>query len=175
MAIISVAEVVEYLNKTETPELVLVTAAINELIPDLCGVIFDSDTYTEKIFLRYPNLILRLKNFPVTTLTSLDNQFGTAITPLVEDFANGILRLDSDYWDDVTVITDEFDVVYTAGYLDDYMLKQLKIAALAIIQDRLEMPDTSLTKQRLSDRTFERKQALPPLAQRIIDRFTEII
>lgn len=175
MAIVSVAEVVAYLNKTETPELVLITAAVNELIPDLCARVFDSATYTEKAFLRYPNVTIRLKNFPVTTLTSLDNQFGTAITPEVEDFANGILHLASDYWDNASVGTDEFDIVYVAGYLDANMLKQLKIAALAIIQDRLDMPDTSWTKQKLGDRTFERKEAIPPLAQKIIDRFTEIV
>jgi hypothetical protein len=249
MAILSLQEAMEYLDKPDTSELRLIVDSVNQLIPELCWITFDLDDYTEKLLLRSPNLTLRLSHFPVVTLTSLTNLSGTAVTPLIEDFENGILRLKSDYWGGVTNDDDEFDVVYSAGYTTtaqkitstyvsgtqftivgdvtmDYIIgatlnadcgadgilegtisgsaysspnttvdcsdaaftanmltthitcatfpSTLKIAALAIIQDRLEIGDSSLTKQKLGDRSFERKFALPSLAQEIINQYSEI-
>lgn len=177
MAIVTPTEVADFLGVTETPKLVTITEAINELIPDLCGRIFDVASYTEKLFLRHPNFILRLSHYPVVSVTSLKNKAGTAVTPLVEDLSTGLLMLKTDYWDEVysdaTVPTDIFDVDYSAGY--NSIPKMLKIAAFAIIEDRLEIGDSSITKQKLGDRTFERKHALPPLAEEILDRYSRVI
>jgi len=177
MAIVSLEEVIQFLNMTESFKLTMVTEAINELIPDLCGRVFDLATYTEKIFLRFPNLVLRLSNYPVVSITSLTNKAGTTVTPLDEDLAAGLVMLQTDYWDgissDATIPTDIFDITYPAGYTT--IPKMLKIAAFAIIEDRMEIGDTSITKQKLDDRSFERKRALPPLAIEILVRYGMVI
>lgn len=177
MPIVTDAEVQDFLNKSASTQLTMVTAAINELIPDFCGRVFDVATYTEKLFLHHPNLTLRLNHYPVISVTSLKNQVGTTVTPLIEDLKTGLLMLKTNYWDGVssgaTVPTDIFDIEYPAGYSD--IPKMLKIAAFAIIEDRLEIGDSSITKQKLGDRTFERKRALPPLAEEILDRYSRVI
>ncbi len=177
MAIVTLQEVRAYLNMAESFSLKMTIDAINELIPDLCGRVFDVTDYTEKLFLKFPNLVLKLSHFPVVSLTTLTNEAGTSVTPLESDLPRGLLQLELDYWNtvtsDATVPTDIFDAAYPAGF--DPMPSMLKIAAMAIIQDRMEMDDTSFTKQKLSDRTFERKGPLPPLAAEIIERYTVVI
>lgn len=172
MAILTVQEAKEFLKQPDTAELKLVVDSVNQLIPELCWVTFDLKNYNEKLFLHSPNLTLRLSNHPVVALSSLTNLSGTEVVPLIEDFESGLLRLKSDYWGSVRSADDEFDAIYSAGY--ETMPPALKIAALAIVQDRIEVGDSSLTKQKLGDRSFERKSVFPPLAQEIIDRYSEI-
>lgn len=178
MAIVTLEEVIQFLSMTESFKLKMVTEAINELIPDLCGRVFDSATYTEKLFLRFPNLVLSLSNYPIiSSITSLANKAGTTVTPLDTDLAAGLVMLETDYWDgvhsDATIPVDIFDIIYPAGY--STMPKMLKIAAFAIIEDRMEIGDTSLTKQKLDDRSYERKRPLPPLAEEILVRYGMVI
>ena len=172
MPILTVQETKEYLNQPETAELKLIVESVNQLIPELCWMTFDLDDYTEKILLRCPELTLRLSHHPVVALSSLTNSSGSEVTPLIEDFENGLFLLKSDYWSDVTTDDEKFDVVYSAGYTT--VPAALKIAALAIVQDRLEIGDSSITKQKLGDRSFERKSVFPPMAQKIIDMYSQI-
>jgi hypothetical protein len=172
MSILTVQEAKEYLKQPETAELKLVVESVNQIIPELCWVTFDLHDYSEKILLRSPVLTLRLAHFPVVAMSSLTNLTGTAVTPLIEDFENGILRLRSDYWGGMTRAEDQFDAIYSAGYAT--VPPAVKIAALAIVEDRLEIGDSSLTKQKLGDRSFERKMVFPPLAQEILNRYSEI-
>lgn len=173
------------------------------LVENYCGRAFDSATYTSEKYDGSGSEILILRQFPVTTLTSVSiSGVAVASTSYTLDAANGIVKfepsgrgrvvVDPDW---LTVQTTDYigpfpcwpeghqniSVTYTAGYTSGTMPGGLKLAFaefvdMALAKNTLGVGSSQYKSEKLGDYQYDRGVPEQPSAtlERLFSQYRRI-
>ena len=175
MAIVTSAEVLEFLSVSASTKLTRIINACNEFAETYCGRAFDEDSCEELIKVHPYQDKLVLTNYPLIAVTSLTDSSGSSVTILATDDGSGIVQITTSYWEGFPVIEDTielFTVAYSYGF--STIPGDLKLAVLDMIENRYYSGDSNIISERLGDRTYKKEGSIPTFSQNILDYYRKV-
>jgi len=146
-------------------------------VKSFCGRDFDLESYEELIELDPYQTEFTLANFPLVTVTSLQDTASEDVDIYGQDNSAGIVQIKSSFWHSFPTIESRAGTFltceYQAGYSD--APADLKLAVFSIIEDRYRSGDSAIISERLGDRTYRKSlSGIPIQAMSILEQYRDM-
>ncbi len=173
MAIVTIAEVTEFMGVASSAKLVQLTDSYNTLAESYCGRDFDMTYYEEAIRINPYQTDINLAQCPLATLVSLVDTSDEEVDTDAIDYEAGVLIIDAGYWNAFPTLETSREwltVEYWAGY--DNKPEDLKLAVLSMIESRYNTSDSAIISERLMDRSYRKNDSgFPTQAESILNLY----